>query len=152
MMENESLFIVDDSPDARLEKARQRDASNGLVLLNKFEGAQMEHVRRIAMTEAAKIQITVAEFGDMTPEQVAQCESDRIAQRKRDSRNRKRKNDSDESRQAELDSESHRKAKSRRLSMEKLNIKNIEERKVLIEKVNQRYLFIFICTDLFQDS
>ena len=45
MMENESLFIVDDSPDARLEKARQRDASNGLVLLNKFEGAQMEHVR-----------------------------------------------------------------------------------------------------------
>jgi len=24
MMENESLFIVDDSPDARLENARQR--------------------------------------------------------------------------------------------------------------------------------
>ena len=47
MMESESLFIVDDSPDGRLENARQQDASNGLVFLNKFEGAQMEHDRRI---------------------------------------------------------------------------------------------------------
>jgi hypothetical protein len=54
MMENESLFIVDNSPDGRLENARQQDASNGLVFLNKFEGVQMEHLRRIAMTEAAK--------------------------------------------------------------------------------------------------
>jgi hypothetical protein len=42
MMESESLFIIDNSPDGRLENARQRDASNGLVFLNKFEGAQMD--------------------------------------------------------------------------------------------------------------
>ena len=44
MMEGESLFIIDVSPDGRLENLRQRAASNGLVFLNKFEGAQMEHV------------------------------------------------------------------------------------------------------------
>jgi hypothetical protein len=140
MMENESLFIVDDSPDGRLENALQQDASNGLVFLNKFQGAQMEHVRRIAMTEAAKNQIRMADFDEITPERVVQFESNRIAQRKRDSRNRKRENDSDESRQALLDSNSQRMAKSRRLAKEKLNIKHMKEREALIEKVNQRYL------------
>ena len=42
MMESESLFIVDDSPDCRLESARQQGVPNGPVLLNKVEGAQME--------------------------------------------------------------------------------------------------------------
>ena len=121
MMESQSLFIVDDSPDGRLESARQQGVSNGPVFLNKLEGAKMEHERRIRMAEAP------------TP-----IKRDRIAQKQRDYRNRKRRNDSDESRQAKLDAESERKAKSRRLAMEKLNIKNIEERKVLIEKVNQR--------------
>ena len=51
MMENESLFIIDDSPDDRLKNIRQQNASNGTVFLNKFEGAQMEHDRRIRMTE-----------------------------------------------------------------------------------------------------
>ena len=144
MMESESLFIVDDSPDDRLERARQQGVSNGPVFLNKFEGAQMEHDRRIWMTEAAKKQITMAEFDEITPERVAQFESDRTAQRKRDSRNRKRRNDCDESRQAELDAECQRKAKSRRLAKEKLNIKHMEEREALIEKVNHRYPFIFL--------
>ena len=49
------------------------------------------------MTEAAKNQIRIAEFGEITPVQAAQFESDRIAQRKRDSRNRKGENDRDES-------------------------------------------------------
>jgi hypothetical protein len=103
------------------------------------------------MTEAAKNQIRIVEFGEITPVQVAQFQSDRIAQRKRDSRNRKGENDSDESRQAELDSESHRKAKSRRLTKDNLHIKHMEKRQALIEKVNQRYPSIFICTDPFQD-
>ena len=47
MMESESLFIIDDSPDNRLESTRQQATSNGPVFLNKFEGAQMEHDRRI---------------------------------------------------------------------------------------------------------
>ena len=45
---NESLFIVDDSPDNQLERARQQAPSNGPVFLNKFEGAQMEHDRQEA--------------------------------------------------------------------------------------------------------
>ena len=57
MIETESLLIVDDSPDGRLENARQHGSSNALVFLNKFEGAQMEHVQRIWTTEAAKNQI-----------------------------------------------------------------------------------------------
>ena len=81
-----------------------------------------------------------------------QGKRDRKAQKQRDYRNRKRRNDSDESRQAELDAECQRKAKSRRLSKEKLNIKHMEEREALIKKVNQRYPFIFINTDPFQDS
>ena len=136
MMESESLFIVDDSPDNRLESARQQATSNGPVFLNKFEGAQMEHDRRIQMAEAS-----------------TQVERDRMAQKKRDCRTRKRQNDSNESRQAELDAESQRKAKSRRLAKENLNIKNTEEREALIKKVNERYpKFIFINTDPFQDS
>ena len=95
-MESESLFIIDDSPDGRLENARQRDAFNVFVFLNKFEGAQMQHVWWIAMTEDAKNQIRIAEFGESTPGQVAQFESDRIAERKRGSQIRKRENDSDE--------------------------------------------------------
>jgi hypothetical protein len=127
MMESESLFIVDDSPDDRLERARQQGVSNGPVFLNKFEGAQMEHERRMRMTEAP-----------------TQGKRDRKAQKQRDYRNRKRRNDSDESRQAELDAECQRKAKSRRLAKEKLNIKHMEEREALIEKVNHRYPFIFL--------
>jgi hypothetical protein len=151
-MESKSLFIVDDSPDGRLENARLQGAFNGLVFLDKSEGAQMEHVRRIEMTAAAKDQIRMAEFGDITPERAAQFESDRITQRKRDSRNRKRENNSDESRQAELDAECERKAKARRLAKDELNIKNIKEREALIEKVNQRYSSIFFYTHCFQDS
>ena len=127
MMESESLFIVDDSPDDRLESARQQGVSNGPVFLNKFEGAQMEHERRMRMTEVP-----------------TQGKRDRKAQKQRDYRNRKRRNDSDESRQAELDAECQRKAKSRRLAKEKLNIKHMEEREALIEKVNHRYPFIFL--------
>jgi hypothetical protein len=87
-MESESLFIVDDSPDRRLESARQQGVPNGPVLLNKVEGAQMERERRMRMTEVP-----------------TQVKRDRIAQNKRNYRNRKRRNDSDESRQAELDAE-----------------------------------------------
>ena len=53
MMESESLFIIDDSPDDRLENVRQQGTSNGPVFLNKFEGAQMEHDRRMRMTESS---------------------------------------------------------------------------------------------------
>jgi hypothetical protein len=108
----------------------------------------MEHVRRIWMGEAAKNKIRMEEFGEIIPERVAQFGSDRITQRKRDSRNRRQLNDSDELRQAELDAECRRKAKSRRLATESLNIKTIEERKALMEKVNQGYPFY---TDSFQD-
>ena len=127
MMESESLFIVDDSPDDRLERARQQGVSNGPVFLKKFEGAQMERERRMRMTDAP-----------------TQGKRDRKAQKQRDYRNRKRRNDSVESRQAELDAECQRKAKSRRLAKEKLNIKHMEEREALIEKVNHRYPFIFL--------
>jgi hypothetical protein len=96
MIESESLFIVDESPDGRLESARQQGVLNGPVFLNKFEGAQMEHERRIRMTEAP-----------------TQVKRERMTQKKRDYRNKKRRNDSDESRQAELDAECQRKAKSR---------------------------------------
>ena len=139
MMESKSLFIVDDSPDNRLETARQQGASNGLVFLNKFEGAQMEHDRRICMTASAKNQIRMPESREITTETAAQVQSDRIAQQKRAYRNRKRQNDSDESRQAELDAECQPKAKSRRLAKDKLDIENIKEREALFEKVNQRY-------------
>ena len=114
MMESKSLFIVDDSLDNRLETAWQQGASNGLVFLNKFEGAQMEHVQRTRMTEAAKNKTRMAEFYEITPDRVAQFESHRIAQGKRDFRNRKRLNDSDELRQAEC----RRNAESRRLAKE----------------------------------
>ena len=45
---NESLFIVDDSPDNQLESARRQAPLNDPVFLNKFEGAQMEHDRQEA--------------------------------------------------------------------------------------------------------
>ena len=81
-----------------------------------------------------------------------QVERDRMAQKKRDCRTRKRQNDSN-TRQAKLDAESQWKAKSRRLAKENLNIKNMEEREALIKKVNEWYQkFIFINTDPFQDS
>jgi hypothetical protein len=89
---------------------------HGFVFSNKFEGAQVEH-GRIRMTEAP-----------------TQVKRDRIAQIQRNYRNRKRQNDSDESRQAELNAECQRKAKSRRLAKDELNIKNIKEREALIEK------------------
>ena len=60
-MENESLFIVDDSPNNRLQ-TQQQAPLKGPVLLNKFEGTQMEHDRRIRMTAAAKNQIKMAEL------------------------------------------------------------------------------------------
>jgi hypothetical protein len=134
MMQSESLFIIDDSPDDRLENARQQNTSNGIVILNKFEGAQMEHERRIQMTEVS-----------------SRVNRDRIAQKQRDYRNRKRQNDNDETRQVELDTNCQRMAKSRRLAKEKLNIKHMEERQVLIEKVNERYSIIFIYINPFQD-
>jgi hypothetical protein len=131
MMESESLFIVDDSPDHRLESARQQGVSN---VLNKIEGAQMEHERRIRITKGP-----------------TQVQRDRIAQNKRNYRNRKRQNDSNQSRQARLDTESQRIAKFRRLEKEMLNIKYTEEREALIEKANQRYPFILVYIDFFQD-
>ena len=134
MMESESLFIVDDSPDNRLENARRQAPSNGPIILNKFEGAQMEHDRRIQMTETS-----------------TQAERAGMAQKKHDYRIRKPRNDNNESRQAELDAECQRKPKSRRLAKEELNIKYMGEREALIEKVNQRYRFIFMYTNLFQD-
>ena len=70
------------------------------------------------MTEAAKNQITMADFGEITPERVAQFENDRVAQRKRDFRNRRRRNDSDELRHSELEAECERNAKSTRLTKE----------------------------------
>jgi hypothetical protein len=134
MIEGESLFIVDESPDGRLESARRQGVSNGHVFLNKFEGAQMEHERRIRMTEAP-----------------TQVKREGMTRNKRDYRNKKRRNNSDESRQADLDAECERKAKSRRVAKEKLNNKHIEEREALIEKVNQRYPFILLYIDFFQD-
>jgi len=134
MMESESLFIVDNSPDGQLDSARQQGVSNGFVFLNKFEGAQVEHERQIRMTEAP-----------------TQVKRDRKAQIQCNYRNTKRQNDSDESQQAELNAECQRKAKSRRLAKDELNIKNIKEREALIEKVNQWYSSIFIYTDPFQD-
>jgi hypothetical protein len=134
MIDRESLFIVDDSPDSRLESVRQQGLSNGPAVLNKFEGAQMEHERRIQMTEVP-----------------THVKRERITQKQRDYRNRKRQNDNDESQQAELDAESQRKRKSRRLAKEKLDIKNMAERQALIEKVKQRYPSMFICADPFQD-
>jgi hypothetical protein len=103
--------------------------------LSNFEGVEMEYVLRIWIREGAKNKIRMEEFDEITPERVAQFENDRIAQRKLDSRNRKQLNDSDELRQAELDAECQRKAKSSgRFPTENLNIKNIEERKALMEK------------------
>jgi hypothetical protein len=151
MMENESLFIIDDSPDNRLQNARQETPSNGPIFLNKFEGVQMEHDRRIRMTAAARNQMRMAEFGDINAERIAEIERNRIAQRKHDSRNRKY-DDNNESRQVELDANCQRMAKYRRLAKDNLDIKHMKEREVLMEKVNQRYSIIFIYTDPFQDS
>ena len=70
----------------------------------------------------------------------------KAAERKRAYRGAKQNKESNDSRQADLNGECQRKAKSRRLTKEKLKIKNIEERKVLIEKVNQLvhfYLYWF---------
>jgi hypothetical protein len=150
-MGNESLFIIDDSPDDRLQNVQQQALLNGPVLLNKFEGAQMEHDRRIRMTAAARNQIRMTELDDITTESIAQIQIDRIAQQKRDYRNRKRLNDNDETRQVELDTECQRKAKSRRFAKDNLDIKHMKEREALMEKVNQRYSFIFIYTDPFKD-
>jgi hypothetical protein len=66
----------------------------------------------------------------ITPERVALFESDRIVQRKHDSQNRKHRKDSDKLGQGELDAECQRKAKSRQLAIENLNIKNIKNRKL----------------------
>ncbi len=91
----ESLFIIDDSLDNRLQNAQQASL-NGPVLLNKFEGAQMEHDQRIRMTAAARNQMRMVEFGNINTEHITEIERDRIVQRLHDYRNRKRQNDSDE--------------------------------------------------------
>lgn len=139
-MENESLFIVDESPDRRLETARQQATSNDLVILNKFEGSQMERDRRKRMIEAKRKQEMQLLHDDP---RFVQLEKEKAANKMRIHRSTKRNNNDDESRQAELEAECARKAKSRRLEKENLNIKQMKDREVLIEKVNQRYSFIF---------
>ena len=103
MMENKSLFIIDDSSDNRLKNARQQNASNDIIFLNKFEDAQIEYDRRMRMPAIARNQIRMAEFGDINVECIVEIEKDRITQKVHDYRNRKRRNDNDESQQIEFD-------------------------------------------------
>ena len=63
-----NLYSLLTTPRWSITNARQRDASNGLVFLNKFEGAaEVEHVRRIWIREIAKNKIRMEEFGEITP-------------------------------------------------------------------------------------